>query len=304
MSLDATAIGSESTTPRSEPAQGVDVRFASKDGTALGGRWFAPAGQPWAAVLIAPAMGVEAGYYTPFAHWLAQQGAAVFSFDYRGMGASRPAGSLRHVRTDLDVWLQDQDAALCWLSERAAGLPLLLLGNSLGGQLAGSLPSRERLRGLLGVSMGSGYVGHLVPAFKLRARLFLHVLVPIAVAALGYFPGKRLGIVGDLPRGAALHWRRWCLSPQYLLSAEGRHELYRRASFRVISVFMADDEMLAEEGARLIFSAYGNAWHFDVLHARDGQTSPRIGHLGIFKARHQSTHWPRLLHHLQTLATP
>jgi predicted alpha/beta hydrolase len=274
------------------------LEFASADGAPLRGTLFTPTAAPWAAVLVAGAMGVEAAYYLPFARWLAEQGAAVLAFDYRGMGRSRNAPSMRGVRADLYLWTQDEDAALGALAGHCPGVPLLIVGNSLGAQLAGNLASRDRLQGLVAVSMGSGYIGHLVPAFRNQARLFLHVVGPVATALCGYFPGARLGIVGDLPRGVMAHWRRWCLHPEYLLSAEGWHEHYREAAFPVVSLYAADDELLAEDGARLMFAAHGQRRHFEVLQPEGGQ---RIGHLGLFKPRHVATLWPHVLHHLKSL---
>jgi predicted alpha/beta hydrolase len=281
-------------------AAGEPVHFASVDGTPLHGRWFAPEGSPWAAVLIAAAIGVEAAFYASFAEWLARQGAAVLTFDYRGVGESRSHVSLREVQADLDLWADDEEAALATLAVRCPDMALLLVGHSLGAQLAAGLPSRDRLHGLLAVSLGSGYIGHLVPRFRTQARLFLHFVAPAATALCGYFPGARLGLVGDLPRGVMRQWRRWCLSPEYLLSAEGRHRQYRDANFPVISLYAADDEMLAEDGARVMFTAHGNPRCFDVLHPQDGQ---RIGHLGLFKERHRATHWPQLVNHLKSLTT-
>jgi len=297
--VSAQALAVEQAT-HDDAAAGERLHFASHDGTVLHGRWFAPQGVPWAAVLMAGAIGVQSSFYARFAHWLAGQGAAVLAFDYRGVGESRPHGSPRGVRADLDLWAQDEDAALGVLAARCPGAPLLVLGHSLGAQLAGSLPSRDRLRGLLAVSMGSGYVGHLVPGFRRQARLFLHLVAPAATALCGYFPGARLGLVGDLPRGVMQQWRRWCLSPEYLLSAEGRHALYCSAAFPVISLYARDDEMLAEDGARMMFAAHGNGRRFEVLQPADGQ---RIGHLGLFKERHRATQWPRLLHHLRSLSS-
>jgi predicted alpha/beta hydrolase len=287
---------------RDAPLAGVTespLAFASADGTPLAGTWFEPlTTRPWAAVLVAGAMGVEAAYYGPFARWLAEQGAAVLAFDYRGMGRSRTTPSLRGVHADLYLWTQDQDAALAELAARCPGVPLLVVGNSLGAQLAGSLASRDRLQGLLAVSLGSGAVRHLVPAFRSRARLFLHVVGPVASALAGYFPGARLGIVGDLPRGVMAHWRRWCLDPDYLLGAEGWHARYRATPFPLVSLYAADDELLAEDGARLMYAAHGRQRHFEILQPGAGQ---RIGHLGLFKPRHAATLWPLVLHHLKGL---
>jgi predicted alpha/beta hydrolase len=276
---------------------GQAIAFASADGTPLAARAFAPSGAPWAAVLVAPAIGVEAAYYAPFAAWLAGQGAQALLFDYRGVGSSRAPGPLRSVQADLDLWAQDEDAALRLLSQRCPGAPLLIVGNSLGAQLVGSLPARERVSGLVAVSMGSGYVGHLAPSYRWQARAFLHAIMPVATTLCGYFPGKALRAVGDLPRGVAWQWRRWCLSPEYLLSAENRHALYRSAAFPLVSLYASDDELLGEKGARLMFDAHGNRRAFEILEPAAGE---RIGHLGLFKDRHRARLWPRLLHYLRS----
>jgi predicted alpha/beta hydrolase len=281
-------------------APGEALVFASDDGTRLHARGFAPVGSPWAAVIVAPAIGVEAAYYAPFAAWLAEQGAATLVFDYRGVGASKAPLPMRRVRADLDLWAQDEDAALRFWCARWPGQPLLIVGNSLGAQLAGSLASRDRIDGLLAVSMGSGYIGHLVPGFRWQARAFLYAVMPVATALCGYFPGAALRTVGDLPAGAAWQWRRWCLSPEYLLSAEGRHALYRSAAFPLISLYARDDELLGEAGARMMFEAHGNASAFEILQPTPGE---RLGHLGVFKERHRARHWPRLLHHLRSFQT-
>ena len=46
-------------------------------------------------------------------------------------------------------------------------------------------------------------------------------VLPVLTAVAGYFPGGRIGAVGDLPAGVIRQWRRWCLSPDYFASAEG-----------------------------------------------------------------------------------
>jgi predicted alpha/beta hydrolase len=276
------------------------LSLRSGDGTPLAATAFEPESQPWAAVLIAPAMGIPAGYYARFARWLSQQGAAVLMFDYRGMGGSRFGKPLRGLKADLDDWLLDQDAALLAMAKRWPGLPLLLLGHSLGGQQAAALPSRDRLAGVVGVALGSGYVGDLVPSYRLQARLFLHLIGPAAIAVAGHFPGQRLGLVGDVPKGAMLQWRRWCLTSGYLLDAEQRRPLYKAARFPLVSLAPADDEMLAESGLRMMFEAHGNARVFERLQPQNGA---RIGHTGFFKEPHRETHWPRALHHLKTLST-
>ena len=160
-----------------------------------------------------------------------------------------------------------------------------------------AVPDRVARRGDEGAAAGDTFVAfasHDGP--RLRGRCF----APAATALCGYFPGARLGMVGDLPGGVMRQWRRWCLSPEYLLSAEGLHALYLSAVFPLVSLHMRDDEMLAESGARMMHSAHGNGRRFEVIEPSGGQ---RVGHLGIFKPRHRDTHWPSLLRHLRSFVT-
>jgi predicted alpha/beta hydrolase len=47
--------------------------------------------------------------------------------------------------------------------------------------------------------------------------LLLQVAVPLLLPVFGYFPGKRLGMVGDLSAAAAWQWSRWCHHPEFAL---------------------------------------------------------------------------------------
>src|SRR4249920_3564876 len=102
------------------------VELDAGAGVRIAARLYEPGAVPIAAVLIGPAMGVKQGYYRPFAEWLAAQGYLAMSFDYRGMGDSRPASARRSLRgfsADLYDWARDFDAAIVALSEAAPGRP-------------------------------------------------------------------------------------------------------------------------------------------------------------------------------------
>ena len=76
--------------------------------------------------------------------------------------------------------------------------------------------------------------------------------MPIALRVAGYFPGKRLRKVGNLPSGVMAQWRRWCLSREYVVGAEGEHVRKAYASVRVpmLSLSFTDDEMMSARGIR------------------------------------------------------
>jgi predicted alpha/beta hydrolase len=262
---------------------------------------------PQAAVLVAGAMGVRQAYYRPFADWLARQGCTVATFDYRGVGDSRRpehARSLRGFDADLHAWARDLDAVLDLLAARAPEVPLVIVGHSLGAQLPGMLRNRERIAGLLGVATGSGYWRDNAPPLKRVVLWFWFVLVPVLTGLCGYFPGARVGKVGDLPRGVILQWRRWCLNPRYHVGAEGAvlRERFEAVRFPVVALSMTDDEMMTERGTHVLVDCYANAPRRVERIAPADVRAPRIGHFGFFRDAFEPTLWRRALELLRDFA--
>lgn len=281
--------------------------LAADDGTPLAVRFFEPAEgvARRGAVLIGGAMGVRQDYYRAFAAWLAQQGFMVATFDYRGSGESQPAsGTLRGFQADLFDWARDTDTVIEALAARAGGAPIYLIGHSLGAQLPGLLQHRDRLAGLLSVAAGSGYWRDNAPQLKRIVLYFWHVLVPVGTALFGYFPGKRIGKVGDLPKGVVLQWRKWCMHPRYHVGAEGAvvRERFEAARFPVVALSITDDELMTERGTRVLVDCYANAPRRIERIAPADVQARRIGHFGFFREQFRGTLWQRaaqVLHDLQ-----
>lgn len=263
-------------------------------------RRFTPVGTPQAHLVIAPAMAVAQSFYAKFAAYLAEAGFAVTTFDYRGMGTGK-AADVRACQADITTWIsQDAEAVLQMAHKEAAGLPLFWLGHSLGGQTAPLLPSQHLLKGLINIAVGSGAIRHNQPQVARRAPLLWYVLAPLLCTLCGYFPGGRMGMLGDIPKQVLYQWRRWCLSPDYLLSAEaGAREAYARAAWPVLGLTFTDDELLHESGSRLLHGAYRQAAvDYRELGPQDFALS-RIGHFGFFKDSMRDSLWPLVTQWLQ-----
>lgn len=278
------------------------IELVSPDGPRLAAQFHAGAGPVRAAVLIGGAMGVRQDYYAPFAAWLAKQGFATLTFDYRGSGASLPAGaSLRGFDADLFAWARDMDTAIDALAARAPDVPLYVVGHSLGAQLPGMLRNRDRIDGLLSVAAGSGYWRDNAPQLKRVVLYFWHVLVPLGTLLFGYFPGKRLGTVGDLPKGVVLQWRKWCMNPRYHVGAEGAvlRDRFGAARFPIVALSITDDELMTERGTQVLIDCYANAPRRIERIAPGEAQARRIGHFGFFREQFEATLWQRcatLLH--------
>lgn len=268
---------------------------AANDGYPLSAHTFGDAHAARAGVLIVPAMGVEQQYYSAFAHWLAALGYFVVTFDYRGIGSSRQ-GSLRGFQANVLTWAErDTAALLAFARERIGDKPLLWIGHSLGGQIFGLVPGHERVRAMVTVTAGGGHWRDYVPKLRRLAPVLWYVIVPVALLA-GYFPGRTLGIIGDVPAGVMRQWRSWCLHRDYLfgvLPPEVRAR-YSALKLPILSLSFTDDEFLSRRNIESLHSFFaGASVEMQRLSPRDVQV-PRIGHFGFFRKRHEASLWPRV----------
>lgn len=252
-----------------------------------------PSRPPRAGLVIAPAMAVPQSFYAEFAAFLAGQGIRVWTFDYRGIGESWQ-GPMRRCTADISDWItRDYDAVVRHAAATLDGAPLFALGHSLGGQATPLLPSADRLSGLVNIAVGSGATRHNQPKVRRSAPLLWYVLGPTLCPTFGYFPGSRIGLLGDIPRRAFYQWRRWCLTPDYILSGEpGAREAYARARYPVLGLTFTDDELLHESGSRLLHDAYtGAPVDYRELSPRQFGLD-RIGHFGFFRRSQEKILWP------------
>jgi predicted alpha/beta hydrolase len=219
----------------------------------------------------------------------------VVTFDYRGIGRSR-RGSLRQLRADVLTWAeQDTGAMVAFLRERASGKPLLWVGHSLGGQILPLVPGHEHVEAMVTVAAGSGYWRDYAPGLKRVAPLLWFVIVPLAIPLAGYFPGRMLRMIGDVPAGVMRQWRSWCLDPDYLFGVmpTAVREHYAALKLPLLSLSFTDDEYLSERNIQSLHGFYAGA-------ARDMRRispadigAPGIGHFGFFRRRFESSLWPR-----------
>jgi predicted alpha/beta hydrolase len=262
------------------------------DGAALAARFYRPASTPRATVLIVPAMGVPQRYYAAFAAWLGAQGFLAATFDYRGVGDSR-RGPLRAERADILTWAQRDCAAMVdALTAAAPGAPLYWIGHSLGGQILPFVPNRERVAKMITVGTGSGYWRENSAPLRRRAWLLWYFLAPLAVRLFGYFPGRRLRMVGDLPRGVMEQWRRWCLDPEYAVGVEpGARERFAAVRTPIVSLSFVDDEFMSARNTESIHGFYANAPRTMKRLAPGDVGARRIGHFGFFRADNATRLW-------------
>jgi predicted alpha/beta hydrolase len=256
--------------------------------------------KPKGAILIVPAMGVPQSYYRPFAEWLAEEGYAAATFDYRGMGESRGDGfrhSLRGFQADILDWARlDTAAALDALASRASGVPLYWIGHSLGGQIIPFVPGHEKLAKAITVAAGSGYWRYNSPGLRWRAWFLWYCLAPLSLAFTGYFAGAKLGVVGDLPAGVIRQWRRWCLQPEYAVGdGDAVRAQYAAVRAPIASLSFPDDEFMSARSIESLHAFYSSSRRELKRIAPQDIGVRRIGHFGFFRSEFKESLWRRHL---------
>lgn len=168
-----------------------------------------------ASLLWLPGMGLAARHFLPFAEAMAARGIATFVHEWRGNGSSSLRASraadwgYRELLADIAASEEAVDAAL-------PGLPRLLGGHSLGGQLACCRVAQapDAARALWLVGSGSPYWR----AFPAPTRWWLpgaYRFLDWLARRNGALPGKRIGFGGNEARGVIGDWSRSALSGRY-----------------------------------------------------------------------------------------
>lgn len=145
--------------------------FVSVDGARLPAEHWAPVDrQPWMIVLALHGINSAATAFGPIGAWLAEQGVATYAYDARGFGRNPDRGQWAGI----EVLARDARAALASLRRQHPGVPIAVLGGSLGAAQAvvafadPAAPQPDRL-----VLAAPGVMGwaHLPPGYAPALRL-------------------------------------------------------------------------------------------------------------------------------------
>lgn len=263
-----------------EPAAHERFEVTAADGFSLAATLY-PA-RPGTVILINSATAVPRRFYQRFASWLQNHGWTAVTYDYRGIGDSRP-GSLRGFDARMRDWaLLDMTAMVDWVSRELAPRRLFAVGHSFGGQALGMIENASRIDAMVGVSAQSGYWGVQGGNEPFKVRAIVTVLIPLLSRTVGYFPWSWFASGADLPKGVALEWAGWCRSRNYLLDDDSLPlERYARFTAPVLAYSIEDDDWGTARAVDDMMRAYPNVTRRHIAPADYGL--PRIQHMGFFR---------------------
>lgn len=289
------------------PQIGAPIRLETPDRHKLGGfQWKQSDDSPERpVVVIAAATSVRCHYYSRFADYLFSNGLDVLTFDYRGIGESRPR-SLRGFRADWVDWgEQDLEAALLYAQRFFPRQPIYVVGHSIGGFAIGLAPSNRSIQRIL--TVGSQFAYWRDYGVEQRRRMYIkwHLVMPALTRLFGYFPAKRLGWMEDTPAGVVRDWSRMqarfedSLRQDLFIGGERESELLRRrftkVSAPILAVGLTDDPHGTPDALNRLLAYFTSSQrhHWRIAPADVGVET--IGHFAFFHGRFKESLWPLAL---------
>lgn len=252
-------------------------------------------------VIINPATSVQSRYYSRFAGFLHSHGFNVITYDYRGIGGSRPENMRGFEAGWLDWGSKDFEGILRYADKHFAGHPIQVASHSVGGLLVGMAPSNYLIQRAFSMGSQFAYWRDYAQHKRLAMLLRWHVVMPAVTALCGYFPGKRLGWLEDTPSGVVSDWATFdsrlenkLKDGAQVLSHDGRAQLlnsYARFTGATLALSVSDDEFGTIPAINRLLSYYKNSAsiHMRIEPGSIGQKE--IGHFAFFNARYADSLW-------------
>jgi acylglycerol lipase len=240
--------------------QQVQGRLDGARGARLFWQGWLPEASPRGLLLICHGLGEHSGRYRTVVDTVLPDGWTVYGLDLRGHG--RSTGRRAHLESYAD-WLADLDTFRLLVAARHPGLPVMLLGHSMGGQiaLAYALEQQAELAGL--VLSAPALASNAVPRAAVGVLTRLAKLAPTLRPA-GIDPAKISkdpAVVSDYRVDPLVHHGNPTLGLSAALVARFE-ELPRRASGIRLPVLLQHgllDQLTDPAGSRRLAAAIGSA---------------------------------------------
>ena len=274
-----------------------DIRLMALDSTPLAATLFEPTARtgltaPLCLVIINSDAGVKRQYYKPFAEHLASRGAAVLTYDYRGVGGSL-TGEVRDAPADaLDWGRSDMAGAMAWAQRYIDKLPVFGIAHGIAGQLVGLLPDPDQVNEYLFIAAGLANAQYWPKSERMR-RSWRHTgKVPMLVRTFGVLPRGSFGNQEELPHGVASRMVRWARHEQGAAGVE-QTPGFDALTAPITAYSFNDDEWTSPLAAGALLACYPNARSVHIPMTTFKVGMDEVGHHGFFARTGEDFLWPR-----------
>jgi predicted alpha/beta hydrolase len=265
----------------------------TKDGSKISARLYKPGEEVYKVIVIAPSADVTQEFYYDFACFLTDNKMAVISFDFRGTGISSPV-ELKAIRANLENWAQqDLDAVLRYAKNSFPKLELIFIGHGVGGEIVGLAAASQFISRIILVSSGLS----CTRTRRWREKIWIGLMkgfIKMISWLFGYFPGKGLHMLNNLPKGVMYEWIHWCNNENGLFD-DFPDFGYRKLRVPLLAFSFTDDWRSQQSSVQALLKHFSTAC-IQQYHINPKQIdAKKIGHSGFFKIEFQKNLWQLLL---------
>lgn len=262
------------------------VLITTQDQTLITAHLFLPEHSNHKLLLINSATGVKQQIYFSFASYFAEQGYVVITYDYRGIGLSKPR-NMKNFRASMRIWgSEDFKAVTEYIKHRFNDYRKYCLGHSVGALILGMNKDSHIFEEFVFVGTQNAFVGNLKFRTKIEAYLGFGIVQPLTTALLGYFPAQWFGLGESLPKNCAYDWRTLILNKKSTNSLLDKTDDYSKTLAQKVFVIRAEDDVwLTEKGVKsLLNDTYPNLTPTYRLINTSESDKGEIGHVNFFRS--------------------
>jgi predicted alpha/beta hydrolase len=251
-------------------------------------------------LLINSATGVKQQIYFSFAQFFASKGFTVITYDYRGIGLSKPQ-KMRNFEASMRTWgSQDYNALSQFIIKNFPDFQKFCLGHSVGALILGMNIDSEIFDEFFFVGTQNAFIGNLKWRTKIEAFLGFGIVQPLFTELFGYFPAHWFGLGESLPKNCAYDWRILILNPKSTNKLLLKTENFSKDLTQKVFVIQAeDDAWLTEKGVKsLLNETYPNLKPTYRLIKTSESEKGEIGHVNFFRSFNKNL-WEIILNEIK-----
>ena len=272
----------------------------TSDGYGIHTHIFSPKHSNGKLLLINSATGVKQQMYFAFAQYMCDHGFTVLTYDYRGIGLSKPK-RLKGFEASMRMWgTHDYKSLTTYIQNHYPHYTYYCLGHSVGALILGMNADSIIFEKFVFIATQNTYLNHLNWQTQVLGYFAFGILQPVSSKILGYFPAQYLGLGESLPKGSASDWRKLVLnkkSTNRLL--EEVEDFSKSLNQNTLMIRLEDDLWVTEKGVKHLFKdTYSNIKVQHRLILVSESEVGKIGHIDYFRS-FNSKLWSIILQYLE-----
>ncbi len=248
-------------------------------------------------LVINSATAVDKQLYHHYATFMAEKGYHAITYDYRGIAASRPK-KLKGFKASFTDWGQkDFTGVIDFVKKEFPKHKIVVLGHSIGGTIIGMTEKNKEISGIITIGAQTAYYKDWAKNQKTKIYILWHILFPIITKLYGYFPGKKLGMLEDVPKGVIDQWhhRRKHVDMKTQMEENGSQFFYKDYVGKLLSLWIEDDPIGTEKAIKRIHDVFVKSKKEIEMIALNSIPTHKIGHFGFFSRKYKDTLWTKTL---------